>query len=278
MGSLAKIALCSCFLVLGLAAFVTFLTLLLNAYLHRIPFIDDSQECNLVERKSDYELTKELSSQWKWTYKNRDIKIQLLCPSSRHDTNIYYNDTYVGGTDIKIISAVTETLIIDCHGTPLFFLRTGNLFGTIINGNKILVNYEVRDAEDTIIAYSTGKHFITDEIELLDANREFTIATLTRNTFSTKWIWKIHVNSFFHEASDPLVLFSIAGMRSFAGKGTDGCNTFYWWSLYLTIITGILFIIGLTLLMYFTCKHRCMNGDKNESVQMREKRGYMLAK
>lgn len=159
---------------------------------HRDKSVSGNAECTIIPQADTYTVVKQPFSQWHWTYKKNNLKVEQNCPSVNHDANVLYDGAYVGGTDAKILSLVSKTLLRDCHGKTMFVLRTGDAFGTIVNGNNILVNYEVRDLNDTVIAYSTGTHFITDEIKLSSITGN-TIADMRRNKLSFDWTWTIEV-------------------------------------------------------------------------------------
>jgi len=155
-----------------------------------------------------------------------------------HDANVQLDGTYLGGTDAKVFSTVSKTLIRDCHGDTMFILRTGNGFKTLINQNNIKVNYEIRTADEaTTLAYSEGTHFFTDLITLKAANGS-EIAELSRDLGYT---WTISVYDQTHPVSDPVVLFSLAGFRSFGEDKdeTDLCNEFYQKAFWFVILVGV---------------------------------------
>lgn len=218
--------------------------------------------------------TKKLMSQWNWRYDFDDFpgKIEHVCPSANHDVNVYVglekgkSVHLAARSDGKIMTTVTRTYVKDCSGKVLYVMRTGNIGQTIINSNKIIVSFELRDeAEKNVLAYVEGTHFLTDDINILDINGTI-VANMKRNTFKTTWKWIFTRHNLNHPGSDPRVLSIIAGRKAFgdnnkvmrrfqflksgsksssssssgSSEQSDICNNYYFGVGILLIVIGVL--------------------------------------
>ncbi len=205
---------------------------------------------------------KDLTSLWKWTYNfsinNKKGKIQRVCPSLKNeDTNIFYDGHLVARSMGEILSTVSKTHIRDCHGNVIYVVRTGNLFDTIINGNKIYVSYELRDkSEKNILGYVSGTNLINNDIKITSSKTGETVAKLYRNKFSLVWNWDIDIIDPDDEAANPIALSALAGQVSFgennSGKkhsDNDTCNTYFYVVAYIFLGIGIL--IPVSIYLYF---------------------------
>ena len=189
--------------------------------------------------------TKNIWSQWKWKYDFDKGKIEQACPTLKHDLNIFYDGKLVSRSKGEIFSTVSKTTIYDCDGKKIYQTRTGNLFDTIVNGNKIMVSYELRDRNEKMLAYVEGKYLLTDEINVISTRTNKVVAKLSRNKWNLKWKWDIDIIDFEDEASNPICLLTIAGQRSFGenDKKTDGCNHYFYGVAYSFLVMAVIIII-----------------------------------
>lgn len=191
---------------------------------------------------TSFTATKKIFSQWKWTYEFEEFdgKIEQVCPSSQRDVNVIVGDKLAVRSDGKILSTVSKTYINDCDGKRNMTMRTGGIFDTIINGNKIVVSFELRDNSDKIVAYVDGRHFFNDNIDVKNVDG-FVVANMRRNKFSTSWKWIFTISIPNHPGSDPRVLSMIAGRKSFGDddEKTDICNQYFTQVAWTFLFCGI---------------------------------------
>lgn len=109
-----------------------------------------------------FELRKQIWKQWKWEYDLAAPKFvndslhdnfsfgtkdeaEQKCPTATHDVEIHLNGKLAARTDGKILTTVSKNYIRDCHGSVMFQTKTASTFHTIINGNDIIVSFELWD-------------------------------------------------------------------------------------------------------------------------------------
>lgn len=203
-------------------------------------------ECGMFpQNMTSITATKNIWSQWNWKYDFEKGKIEQACPTIKHDVNVFYDGKLVSRSRGEIFSTVSETTIYNCKGNKIYQTRTGDLFQTIINGNKIMVSYELRDRDNKILAYVEGKYLLTDEISIISTRTNKVVAKLSRNKWSMKWKWDIEIIDVDDEASNPVCLLTIAGQRSFGenAKKTDGCNNYFYGIAYFFLVVAVVIVV-----------------------------------
>lgn len=133
-----------------------------------------------------------------------------------------------GRTDGKILTTVSKTNILDCHGDRIFitgapflvqsvynrtrvcacrdafFLNlseTGSPWSTFINNVLMKVAYVVYASNGTQLAYVDGTTFISDTIVVKDPVTKNAVATLYRDKVTlSSWVWQITVAQLDHPA------------------------------------------------------------------------------
>ena len=203
--------------------------------------------------------TKQYLSQWNWEYQfdQFDGYIYQKCPTLTHDAKVKLGGALTAVSDGKVFSVLSENYIRDCKGNVLFLCRTGDVFETLINKNKIQVSFELRDsAGATTLAYVAGTHFFSDTIELLDAtdaNPGTPVATLSRKILAIPWKWEFTIHQPNHPASDPRLLSLMAGKKAFSDSddSTDVCNQYFWGVAYLFLAIAIIIFLGLCFVVYY---------------------------
>lgn len=202
------------------------------------PLESSGTQCAILPPDVRYiEMQKQISKVWHWKYNiEKPISgyVQMRCPTFNHDLNVKIGDRYMGRTDGKSFSAVSQVNIEDCHNNVKYVMRTGNVFDTLVNGNKIFVSLDIR--QNGVVKFYVKKEvFITDDIDVWN-DQSVKVANLKRNKLNDiasfqGWVWKINLyeNNSTNSSIDPLILFSIAGQHSFAEKSdeTDMCNEFF---------------------------------------------------
>lgn len=219
---------------------------------------------------SKIHLKKQITSQWHWDY---DIEIgehkgQVLmrCPTVMHDLNVIFDNTPIGRTDGKTFSLISEVDTLDCHNNKVYTIRTGSVFETIINSNKIFVSLDVR-YNDTIIYYVDKQIFITENIDLFDVNN-VKVANLHRFKLGDLihlqgWTWDIVIFDPINHPVDPMLLVTIAGQHSFSETDSNGnaqydtCNSVYHGVyIFMFVIMGLV-IIGICIIVCIAVSEKC---------------------
>jgi hypothetical protein len=190
--------------------------------------------------------TKKILSQWNWRYEVNefDSKVVQRCNTVQHDVDVFFNGDFIGRTDGKIATTVSKNYITDCHGDTLYTSRTADAFETLVNSNKIIVSYELRDNGNNVVAYADETNFFSNDINIKDINGNV-VANLYRG-ISIPWEWTIKIYDQNADGANPLVLLAIAGKASFSDNGskTDICNNYFWgvtWTL--VAIASVLFLL-----------------------------------
>jgi uncharacterized protein YxjI len=211
------------------------------------------KECgSFPQNMTSITATKNIWSQWHWKYEFENGKIEQVCPTVKHSVNIFYDGKLVSRSDGKIFSTVSETTINDCNGKKIYTTRTGGLFQTVVNGNKIMVSYELHDKNGRTLAYVEGKYLLTDKIEITSTKTNKVVAKLSRNKWSMKWKWEIEIIDPQDEACNPISLLTIAGQRSFGEneKKTDGCNNYFFGVAYFFLVIGVIIVMSAGFVFY----------------------------
>ena len=214
--------------------------------------ISDSESCGTFPALTTFTATKDIWSLYHWKYNFDEFPgyAQQVCPTMQHDAVVHTGSSgqLVARSDGKIATIVSTVYIRDCHGNIKFIQRTGGIFETIINSNKILVSYELQDAQGSTIAYTDEVHFVLSSITLYDISG-VTIATMSRTITDAKWVWTYNIVNMTHPAANPEILVLITMQRSFAENpnDTDGCNTFFG---VIEIIFIIFLVVGFVLIAW----------------------------
>jgi len=228
-------AICLVLAVVGFGISVAVIYSQGNDYTH------DSESCPTFPTRTSFK-AKKVFNPLHWTYKFEDIdgKIQMTCPATNRDANLYIDGKLVVRSDIKSLSLVEKNNIRDCHGNILYVSRTSDFGETLINLNGISVSFELRDAnEENVLAYIEGNNFFENNFDIKDANGNI-VAHIKREVFSIPWYWEFTIIDATSPGADMRVLSLLAGTRSFekSGKNDNGdvCNQYFW-------VTGILVLI-----------------------------------
>lgn len=209
---------------------------------------------------------KDIWSRWHWKYVGRDGingEFQQRCPSITHDAELTLNGNVAGRTNGKLLTTISKTAVLDCHGDQAFEWDSGSAIQTFINSFQIDAKYLIRK-QGTLVAYVDSTNFFSTDIVLRDAlstdrvDGNFpVVAELTRNKLSTsEWNWYLTIRNGSHPASDPLLLTMLAGQRSFSenSKSTDMCNEFFKTVGYLLIAVIVLVFVVIGGLTYVAFK------------------------
>jgi hypothetical protein len=217
----------------------------------------------------EYVFEKELLSQFHWTYalkSNNDYKIEMICPTiTRKDAKlvkngniISYSDGQIYAYDESIFNKISKMNIRNPHGKTIFIVRSGNLFETIINKNKIKVSLEVRDENNTVIGYSKETNWgVEQKIKIKNIYGDNVIKFSRNKLKLSEWKWKIEEideSSNYKELKDPRMITMIIGRISFHDEDkTDGCNKLFealWVISIIGLIATLFFFIGLIYKLY----------------------------
>ncbi len=241
---------------------------------NRLPYV--SGNCTTFPDLDTFSATKSLSSQWKWKYKfdQFDGKIEHTCPSTQADVNVYVNGKIVARSDGKIATTTSRTYINDCNGKSIYETQTASPWETIINQNKIIVSFLLKDLSNNVLAYVEGEHFFTDDIEIKDVNGN-AVANMKRNKLTlSKWKWEFTRIKKGHPGSDPRVLTTIAGKKSFSEDDeTDVCNKYFYGVAWAFLATAIAIFCGSCYLGYKFIRNKyfsSQNSPNNQSPYYRD--------
>lgn len=205
--------------------------------------------------------TKELSSQWSWTYSNEYNKFTQACDTWAHDGLFFAQDVMVTHYDNKVLTGRDRSYLRNSDGNILYEVESGSAWNALINRIRIMVTYIIYDANTNIVGYIDGNSlpYIGDNFNIKNIEGEVML-TLIRNKVTLsewQWIFTQHNNNIL-----PLSLAaSIASKISFAvdGDNTDLCNKLFQTSYILiwTFMGGsILAIFGL---IYYLVIYKCKN-------------------
>jgi len=189
-------------------------------------------------------------------------KIQFVCASYNLDVKLLMDDQFAARTNRKIMSTISESEILDCHGDVIFVTRTGDAWDAIINQMKVSISLEVHAPDGDVIAYVQGTHFFDDDISLVDLDGE-TVAVLHRSFMSFPPLWSFTVYQPDHSASDPRLLGVLAGMRHWIGKNPDSCNRTFWGVIWTWLVIGIIIALACLILIV-----RCIRNSLAENKSM----------
>ncbi len=235
-------------------------------YTERNDYAGKGETCPTVSLLDRVVAEKKLLKQWHWTYKVQEYNAQFeqYCPTTQHDVNVFVDGKFAMRSDGKIVTTLSTTHILDCHGDVVYTTRTANIFDTIINGNKIFVSFELRSGNEhgDIIAYADQTNFFSNEVKIRDIHGNL-IVEMNRNllTFSPyTWEYKFHNQT--HPAANILMLMTITGKVSFSDSddSTDVCNSYFWGVSWFTvaILSAVALVIVVTVGYICICAGECM--------------------
>ena len=219
------------------------------------------EDCPEFPHLDKFIAEKRLWDQWHWTYKVKEYsgRIEHYCPTVKHDVNVFLEGKFAGRSDGKIVTAVSKTYIKDCHGKIKYTVRTGDIFETIINGNKIFVSFELRMGnEGEVVAYADQTNFFSNHIVLRDKEGN-KVSELERDLVTLSlWTWVIRVKDHDHSAGDPLLLQILAGKTAFSDDddATDICNSYFWTVSWIVLAVVILACIMACAAVYYLVKNQ----------------------
>lgn len=201
----------------------------------------DGGECALpieVANLTTASLEKSLISQWRWTYEDDDaaLKIRAKCPSVHQDADVFYNDKLIGRTKGKAWNFEGSFDMLDCNGEKFGKWSAGSWSQKVENQWTFQVNsYLEKDGKT--IAYIKGETFMSDNVEIVDAESGLLVAQMSRNIISVPWTWEIVRHRPEHPGADWRLLLGIIGKESFATSDDKNCicNQYFYGLLYSLI-------------------------------------------
>lgn len=220
-------------------------------------YSDDGTVCaELSENITSFSVTETWGSaigvaqHWEFRADQFPGKIIKKCPTLTDDAEVYVNGRLAGKSDGKILSVLSENRIRDCTRKIKYVIKTGSVFDTVINGNKISVSFVMYDNTESknVLAYVEGSHFFFDEFVLRDPTTNAAITRITSSPLNVIKKWDVVRYNTSHPASSFLVIGSVIGKKSFTektndkdkdkdgNKKNDVCNNYFWVVPWLNII------------------------------------------
>jgi len=204
-------------------------------------------------------LEKDLWSQWEWQYSNdkTGYAIREVCYTNNRDTEFTINGELVARTDTKTLSMYSETIVRDCHGKPLYVMKTDDLFETIDNNNKVVnINIYDESGKNQLGSFMRTTGELTDTI-IIHSLGYITIVHMERNRLSptSPWKWTSTILEPNFRLSDPRLYLLLEGMASFASddnRSGGGCNTYFSYTTVAVIIFTIIMFFYVIVLC-FSC-------------------------
>ena len=207
--------------------------------------------------------TKELGSQWTWTYSNDHSEFKQACNTWAHDSLFYAEGELVSYYDNKMITGRDRSYLRNYNGDVLYEVETGSPWETIINMNRILVSYVINDPTGTIVGYVSGQSFLEDDFTINDiySNRAFRVY---RNRVTlNEWQWDLSQES---GNQFPLSLaVGIASKISFNGDKTDLCNKLYQSSFVCVWVFLGATVLGFVLLIFVIGQRICKKNNTHQT-------------
>ena len=210
-----------------------------------------------------FSLVKQISfmALWHWKYETtiNGINYDLVqaCPTFKHDVYLKTDGVLQMRSDGKIFSTESEINIYDNHNNFIYKITTGNFWLTLLNQNKILVNFHLEDSNGKTIMYvdSTNLFNIAKNYIFKD---EFgnVIATANKDITDFPWTWNVNVVNNVNSTTpvDIRLLMMVFAHSSFSegGKNSkgyaqdkkDGCNGYFFLVCLIDgIFTGLWIIV-----------------------------------
>lgn len=203
-----------------------------------------------------FELKKDLGFAallWRWQYdttiQDVDFVAKQACYSVNHDVLVYVNGDLAFRTDGKILTTTSDVYVYNNAGDTVYKITTGDFWITLLNQNKIEVNFHMEDASGNTILYAEKTDIFTlaKSFTFKDPNG-VVVSTATKDITTFPWTWK--VNLYLDQTSvhiDYPVLMAMFAHSSFAEKGTDSngnsadktdsCNGYFFT---VSILDGVL--------------------------------------
>ena len=212
---------------------------------------------------SSFKLTKKINfeSFWNWKYETsineENYELVQACPTLKHDVYLKRNGILQLRSDGKIFSTDSRINMYNNYGDLVYVITTGNFWITVLNSNKVLVNFQVQDPFGNTLIYveSVNAWNIARIYTFKDVNGNV-VADASKDITDFPWSWKADLNKIGSGGLtnntylvDPGLLMIIFAYSSFSenDKKTDECNNYFW---ILCIVDGIFTGLYILLLCY----------------------------
>ncbi|VBB18160.1 hypothetical protein YASMINEVIRUS_623 [Yasminevirus sp. GU-2018] len=211
---------------------------------------------NYPQNITYFELKKDLGFAallWRWQYTSEiadsEFVAKQACYSLNHDVLVSVNGNLLFRSDGKILTTTSDVYIYDNEGNKKYKITTGDFWITLLNQNKIRVNFHMEDASGNTVLYAekTDIFQLAKSFTFKDTDG-VTVSTATKDITNFPWTWK--VNLYLDRTSvhiDYPALMTVFAHSSFAEKGTDdkgkpvdktdSCNQYFF---VVSILDGIL--------------------------------------
>ena len=173
---------------------------------------------------------KELINQWQWTYSNNNSEFKQACNTWAHDSLFFADDTLISYYDNKVLSGRDRSYLRNYNGEITHEVESGSAWQTIINFNKIWVNYIIYNNNSNIIGYIDGTSlpYIENDYNIKNTNGDI-IVNLNRNKVTlSNWKWVLTQTNNNNNTIPLSLAVSIASKISFSDDDkTDLCNKLF---------------------------------------------------
>jgi hypothetical protein len=240
-----------------------------------------------------FDLVKQLNikSFWHWKYEttvnNDNYELIQACPTFKHDVYLKRNGVLQMRSDGKIFSTESEVNIYDNHNNFIYKITTGSFWLTLLNQNKILVNFHLEDAYGQTVLYVDSTNYFNVARTFIFKDKDGNVvATASKDITDFPWTWKTNIINNVNSTNkvDIGLLMMIYSYSSFSEGGvdsdgrhvdkTDICNNYFFYVCVIDgIITGLWIIFlcyifrSFILALYETCNNKFRNNTlKNNKI------------
>jgi len=208
----------------------------------------------------------------RWNYKSfHTLSFWQVCPTIKHDTEMYYHDSLIARGDRKIFSLESKTYINDCQDHRLYTIQAKSTEDAFINLNGYYVKVAVYNKDGHPIGYSQSVKFYSESVQIYSYPEQELIIDMNSDFLSIPRTWKMDFKNLSNPLADLRLATIVAGYTSFSPQPghndtTDLCNNYFYYSSILMLviagIIGLVILCGLCILGYFIFKEGCSVIDR----------------
>lgn len=205
---------------------------------------------------SYFELKKDMGFEalmWRWQYTTEIgttiFEAKQVCFSPMHDVHLFVNGDIAYRTESQYFTLTSDMHIYDKLGNKRYKITTGDFLITLLNMNKIAVNFHMEDLDGNTVMYAEKTDYfqIATYFKFRDVNQTV-IAEATKDITVFPWTWRVnlYMNATTTKIEYP-VLMAIFAQSSFTEGGdensTDFCNNYFYVVGIGSIILSLVFVI-----------------------------------